>query len=66
MAESPAPARERVQCVSPSEHVREGAVGTANLRTRILDFRGFDSSIILMLRAGILISIEKFPEVLSQ
>ena len=30
---------------------------TANLRTKILDFRGFDSSIILILRAGILMSI---------
>ena len=26
---------------------------TANLRTRILDFRGFDSSVILILKGGI-------------
>ena len=35
---------------------------TANLRTKILDFRGFDSSIILMSRGGILMSIGHFPE----
>ena len=39
---------------------------TANLRTKILDIRGFDSSIIFILRAGILMSIGNFPEVLSQ
>ena len=39
---------------------------TANLRTKILDFRGFDSSIILMLRGGILMSTGNFPESLSQ
>ena len=33
---------------------------TANLRTKILDFRGFDSSIILILRGGNLMSRE-FP-----
>ena len=30
--------------------------GTANLRTKILDVRGFDSSRILILRGGILMS----------
>ena len=35
--------------------------GAANLRTRILDSRGFDSSIILILRGGILMSINEFP-----
>ena len=39
---------------------------TANLCTKILDFRGFDSSIILMLRGGIPRPIGNFPEVLSQ
>ena len=39
---------------------------TANIRTRILDFRGFDSSRILMLRGGILMSIGSSPEMLSQ
>ena len=39
---------------------------TANLRTKILDFRGFDSSIILILRGGILRSLGNFPETVSQ
>ena len=39
---------------------------TANLCTKILDFRGFDSSIILISRGGILMSIGAFPEMLSQ
>ena len=39
---------------------------TANLRTKIVHFRGFDSSIILKLRGGILMPIGKFPEMLSQ
>ena len=39
---------------------------TANLRTKILDFRGFDSSRILILSGGILVSIGDFPESLSQ
>ena len=38
----------------------------ADLRTRTLDFRGFDSSIILLLRGGILMSIGNFPDILSQ
>ena len=39
---------------------------TANLRTKILDFRGFDSSIILILRGGILMSMGNSPEIMSQ
>ena len=39
---------------------------TANLRTEILDFRGFDPSIILILMGGIPRPIGNFPEVLSQ
>ena len=39
---------------------------TANLCTNIMDSRGFDSNIILMLRGGILMSIANFPESLSQ
>ena len=35
---------------------------TANICTQILDFRGFDSSIILFLRGGILRSIGNVPE----
>ena len=41
-------------------------MGTANLRTKILDFRGFDSGRILISRGGILMSVGDFPEVLSQ
>ena len=39
---------------------------TANLPTNIMDFREFDSSMILVLRGGILMSIQDFPESLSQ
>ena len=39
---------------------------TAHLRTNIMDFRGFDSSIILILRGGIPRPIGDFPESLSQ
>ena len=45
---------------------RRPAFPTANLRTKILDFRGFYSSIILTLRGGVLMSIGNLPEVLSQ
>ena len=38
----------------------------ANLRTKILDFRGFDTSIILILRGGVLVCIGGFPEIVSQ
>ena len=38
----------------------------ANLRTYLMDFRGFDSIIILILRGGILMSIGNFPESSSQ
>ena len=39
---------------------------TANLRTKIPDFRGFDSSRLLILRLGILMSIGNYPEIQSQ
>ena len=39
---------------------------TANLCPMILDFRGVDSSRILLLRGGILMSIGNLPESLSQ
>ena len=39
---------------------------TANLRTNIMDFRGFNSSVVLIIRSGILMSIGDFPESLSQ
>ena len=41
-------------------------LSTANLRTTIMDFRGFDSSIILISRRGILMSLGNYPESLSQ
>ena len=39
---------------------------TANLRTKILDFRGFDSSRIFILRGGILRPIGSSPKMMSQ
>ena len=39
---------------------------TANLRTKILDFRRFDSNRILIVRGGILGSIGDFPEIPNQ
>ena len=39
---------------------------TPNLPTTIVDFRGFDSNIILILRGGILRPIADFLESLSQ
>ena len=38
----------------------------ANLLTKIWDFRGFDSSILLISRGGILMSIGNFPKSLGQ
>ena len=42
------------------------APSTANLRTKILDVREFDSSRVLIFRGGIPMSIGKSPESLSQ
>ena len=39
---------------------------TANLRTKIPDFRGFDSSRVVSLRVGISRPVGNFPESLSQ
>ena len=39
---------------------------TPNLPTNIVDIRGFDSSMMLNLRGGILMSVGDFPESLSQ
>ena len=49
-----------------SYHIIYSDATTANLRAKILDFRGFDSSTILILRGGILMSVGDFPESLSQ
>ena len=43
-----------------------GPLNTPNLPANIVDFGGFDSSIMLFLRGGILMSIGDFPESLSQ
>ena len=42
------------------------AIFTANLRSKILDFRGFYISIILILRAGILMSVGNCLDFWSQ
>ena len=54
-------------------HFRGGTIrllqnppSTPNLPTSIMDFRGFDSSTILILRGGIPRPIKDFPECLSQ
>ena len=39
---------------------------TANLPNEVMDFRGFDASIVLIFRGGILLSIGNFPESLGQ
>ena len=39
---------------------------TANRRSNIMDFRGFDSGVILIVRGGIPRPIGNFPESLSQ
>ena len=52
----------RTTTIGPSSVKRR----TANLRIKILDFRGGDSNIIFSLRGGILMSIGNFPESLSQ
>ena len=41
-------------------------LGMANLPTKVVDFGGSDSSRILILRGGILMSIGDSPEILSQ
>ena len=43
-----------------------GSSITANLRTNITDFRGFDSSIVLILRGGIIMSVGDITESSSQ
>ena len=43
-----------------------GGLNTANLPTNIMDFRGFDSSIMLIIRGGIPRPIGDFPKSLSQ
>ena len=49
-----------------NEKTPASADATVNLRTKILDFGGFDSSRILILRGGMLMSVGSLPEMLSQ
>ena len=51
---------------APRGGALEPSRNAANLRTKIVDFRGFDSSIISSSRGGILRSTGNFPESLSQ
>ena len=39
---------------------------TANLRTKILDFTGFDAIRILMVTGGMFMSVDNFLKVVSQ
>ena len=56
----------RVRLQDSSIQRTPSAAITANLRAKILDFRGFDSSRILSSRGGILMSIGNFREMSSQ
>ena len=59
--------RRRPRASMPEAAARLGsAPATAHLPTNIVDFGGFDSSIILILRGGILMSMGIFPEGSSQ
>ena len=59
---------DRIRSLAPRIILRvEGCPNsTANLRTKILDFRGFVPSRILILRGGILLSIRNLTETSSQ
>ena len=56
----PPAARHGVRPIAPGF-----SYGQSPYSTNIMDFRGFDSSIILILRGGIRMSIGDFPECLS-
>ena len=61
--------RDRPQANKSAPHTHthtQSCTDTANLRTTILDFRGLDSSRILIPRGGILMSIGNFRKMLSQ
>ena len=51
---------------TPHLRSRLGVRRTPNLPTNIVDFRGFDSSTILILKGGTLRPIGDFPEVLTR
>ena len=50
----------------PDLPIGVGVPSTATLRTEILEFRGFDSSRILIFRGGIIMPTGSFSERLSQ
>ena len=54
------------ESITPPSAPQEGCRSTPNLSTNIVDFRGLDSSTILILRDGILMSMGDCPESLSQ
>ena len=57
----------RLACITDNaDDLTASPPATANLRTEILDLRGFDSSGILISRGGILMYKGNFPESLSQ
>ena len=58
--------RSRLGNVELQRAARRPLRSTANLRTKIPDFREFDSSRILISKGEILMSMENFPECLSQ
>ena len=55
-----------VRALRPPERGAVLDASTANLRTKTLDFRGFDSSRVLILTGGIIMPIGQIPESLSQ
>ena len=55
-----------IKFVSYDECLTTFMFNTPNLPSNIVDFRGFDSSTILLLRGGILRPMGDFPESLSQ
>ena len=57
-----------MECMALSAHGLRAAAEahTANLRTKILDFRGFDSSRILTFKGAIPTSRGNFPEIMGQ
>ena len=69
-AVGPCRARRAREFVAPprgsSSSCMAWGTATANLRTKILDFGGFDSSRILILRGGILMSMGNSPGISSQ
>ena len=56
----------RCEQLASAAFMSDASETTANLRTETLDFGGFDSSIILILRGRILMSTGIFPESSSQ